>query len=326
KLMEILFESISCPAAGFITSQAAAVIGHEILSGAGASPRNNSRGKPTLLVDAGFSATRCLPIVDHVPLVDLSTSTRIAGNEVQRFIDSFLDKHPEWIDHSAADARALESILSLLGTIILKKNDPYDQAVLRNLKAYWSNALNAIEPARKYLLERAIARDVITHNYLHVGNAPDKNSRVAAKGEIPATIKLENVLSFMNRDLTSILFPASSPYMPSIVDCIVDVLSRCPNHLRASLLDNMIVCGGLAVIPGFVDKLHVALKESLDAASSLAMRVVPAVDPIASAWIGGNAIASTPGIKDHLISKQMYMEQDGQLATFLDPAIPRLLH
>ncbi|GKZ86542.1 Actin-protein 6 [Aspergillus niger] len=99
-----------------------------------------------------------------------------------------------------------------------------------------------------------------------------------------------------------------------IPDIIMQSLSVLPTGLHPAFLANVLVVGGNALLPGFVDRLESELRQL--ASAECAVRVKCPQDPIRSAWLGASRFATN---KDELrkvaITRQEYQEHGSSWAS-----------
>ncbi|KAJ5201636.1 Actin-like protein arp6 [Penicillium cinerascens] len=92
-----------------------------------------------------------------------------------------------------------------------------------------------------------------------------------------------------------------------IPDMILESLSVLPAGLHAALLANVLVVGGNAAIPGFMERLETELRQI--ASSDCVVRVRRASDPVRSTWLGGARLAcNREELGRVAITRQEYQE------------------
>ncbi|CAI5724777.1 unnamed protein product [Peronospora destructor] len=106
----------------------------------------------------------------------------------------------------------------------------------------------------------------------------------------------------------------------SIVDGIVQVLKKAPLDVRAAMLENLLLVGGAAMIPGLVQRVVAEIREALHHDNEFASASV-AVDRAQLAqtyfprnmlaWIGGSIYAATEGARVSAISSTDYSSSKG---------------
>ncbi|KAM5497269.1 Actin-related protein 6 [Microsporum canis] len=94
---------------------------------------------------------------------------------------------------------------------------------------------------------------------------------------------------------------------PGIADIIMQCLSVIPTGLHPSLLANIFVVGGNALIPGFIERLETDIRHL--APTECVVRVRAGPDPIRSTWLGASRLAANQQtMKEIAITRQQYQE------------------
>ncbi|RMZ84368.1 hypothetical protein DV738_g584, partial [Chaetothyriales sp. CBS 135597] len=95
---------------------------------------------------------------------------------------------------------------------------------------------------------------------------------------------------------------------PGLADCVMQSLAVLPPLIQATLLSNVLVVGGNANIPGFVDRIQQELRSRVR--SEWAVRVHKPADSITSSWLGGARLASRHlhTVREYGITKEEYYE------------------
>ncbi|RMZ90245.1 hypothetical protein DV736_g2521, partial [Chaetothyriales sp. CBS 134916] len=95
---------------------------------------------------------------------------------------------------------------------------------------------------------------------------------------------------------------------PGLADCVMQSLAVLPPLIQATLLSNVLVVGGNANVPGFVDRVQQELRSRVR--SEWAVRVRKPPDTITSSWLGGARLASRhpQKVREYGITKEEYYE------------------
>ncbi|KAL6252585.1 Actin-related protein 6 [Rhinocladiella similis] len=95
---------------------------------------------------------------------------------------------------------------------------------------------------------------------------------------------------------------------PGIPDIVMQSLSVLPPLVQATMLSNVLVVGGCAKIPGFVERVEAELRARIKAEWEVRVRKMN--DPITSTWLGGAKMASRfPSVvREYGITKEEYWE------------------
>lgn len=137
-----------------------------------------------------------------------------------------------------------------------------------------------------------------------------KKKKGALSG-LSAEILSEDVLILGNERFTvpELLFRPSDIGMKQagVSEMILQSLSVLPPGLHAAFLANVLVVGGNASIPGFMERLETELRQI--ASAECVVRVRRAEDPIRSTWLGGSRLANNrEELSKVAISRQDYQE------------------
>ncbi|KAJ6018037.1 Actin-like protein arp6 [Penicillium sp. IBT 35674x] len=137
-----------------------------------------------------------------------------------------------------------------------------------------------------------------------------KKKKGASSG-LSAELLSEDVLVLGNERFTvpELLFNPSDIGMTQagIPDMILQSLSVLPPALHAAFLANVLVVGGNASIPGFMERLETELRPI--ASADCVVRVRRAQDPIYSTWLGGSRLANNrEELSKVAITRQEYQE------------------
>lgn len=123
----------------------------------------------------------------------------------------------------------------------------------------------------------------------------------------------EDVLTLRNErfSVPELLFQPSDIGLrqPGLADVVMQSLSELPIGLWPGLLANIVVVGGNALFPGFIQRLEKELVKRVP--DACIVRVAHPVDPITSTWYGGANLAKHPNILKYSATKQEYEEYGG---------------
>ncbi|KAL4812601.1 actin-like protein arp6 [Aspergillus spinulosporus] len=128
----------------------------------------------------------------------------------------------------------------------------------------------------------------------------------------------EDVLVLGNERFTvpEILFTPSDIGMKSagIPDIILQSLSVLPTGLHPGFLANVLVVGGNSLLPGFMERLEMELRQI--ASAECVVRVRRPKDPIRFTWLGGSRLATNKEeLKKMAITRQEYQEHGSSWTT-----------
>ena len=92
-----------------------------------------------------------------------------------------------------------------------------------------------------------------------------------------------------------------------LCEIIMQSMSVLPPAVQAAMLANILVVGGNANIPGFVERLEAGVREF--ASSECTVRVRKMDDPVTSTWLGGVRMSwNRQVMKEIAVTKQEYQE------------------
>ncbi|KAJ5920599.1 hypothetical protein N7516_011457 [Penicillium verrucosum] len=137
-----------------------------------------------------------------------------------------------------------------------------------------------------------------------------KKKKGAVSG-LSAEVLSEDVLVLGNERFAvpELLFTPGDIGMKSagIPDMILQSLSVLPTGLHSAFLANVLVVGGNALIPGFMERLETELRQI--ASAECVVRVRRAKDPVHSTWLGGTRLAANrEELSKVSITRQEYQE------------------
>lgn len=101
--------------------------------------------------------------------------------------------------------------------------------------------------------------------------------------------------------------PIQTASFKSLVDLVVQSIMSCPEVSRPLLLANILVSGGTAKLPGFIERLRSELTKELPL-DWLVQFKENGIDLEESNWFGGRALASSDIVNTVSISKKEYFE------------------
>ncbi|KAJ4538612.1 Actin- protein 6 [Exophiala dermatitidis] len=95
---------------------------------------------------------------------------------------------------------------------------------------------------------------------------------------------------------------------PGIPDIVMQSLSVLPPLVQATMLSNVLVVGGNAKIPGFVERIQAELRMRVK--TEWMVRVRKMNDPITSTWLGGARLASRfpATVREYGVTREEYLE------------------
>ncbi|XP_046546661.1 actin-85C-like [Haliotis rubra] len=100
--------------------------------------------------------------------------------------------------------------------------------------------------------------------------------------------------------------PLLGEEMPGVQDILCRSIQLCDSSIRDQLYDNIVLCGGSTLFPGFSDRLRKEVEMLAPAGTSVNVRAPP--HGILSAWVGGSMRAALPSFMNAVMTKDMYDE------------------
>lgn len=135
-----------------------------------------------------------------------------------------------------------------------------------------------------------------------------KQAALAAAGSSDSEISM--TLGNERFSVPEIIFSPSDigSKQPGLPDIVMQSLSVLPPLVQATMLSNVLVVGGNAKIPGFVERIETELRSRIK--TEWTVRVRKMQDPITSTWLGGARMASEfPGIvREYGVTRDEYFE------------------
>lgn len=114
--------------------------------------------------------------------------------------------------------------------------------------------------------------------------------------------------------IPELLFHPSDVGIPQmgIPEAIIHSIDACPEDMRPCLLENIVLCGGNAMFPGYKDRIFKEVRAL--ALDHFDVNVTLAENPITYAWEGGKYMFHDPDFYSFCITKEEYEEEGKALA------------
>ena len=98
-----------------------------------------------------------------------------------------------------------------------------------------------------------------------------------------------------------------SSTQPGLPDIVMQSLATLPPLIQATMLANVIVVGGTAGLPGFVERLQHELRTRVKDEWVVRARKMP--DPVTSTWLGGARLATNREVvRKYGVTREEYLE------------------
>lgn len=86
---------------------------------------------------------------------------------------------------------------------------------------------------------------------------------------------------------------------------VSDVIKKCPIQIHNTLLSNLVVCGGMSTMNGFVERINEEIQIEFQ---NLKMKQLNTLEKKFSSWTGGSILATLPDFQHLWINKEEYEE------------------
>lgn len=90
-------------------------------------------------------------------------------------------------------------------------------------------------------------------------------------------------------------------YVP-LQDALVTASLKCDDELRLELYDSIVLCGGLALIPGINERLQIEMENILNQS----VTILSSPEPYTVTWLGGATLAGLADTEKMFIMKKQY--------------------
>lgn len=141
----------------------------------------------------------------------------------------------------------------------------------------------------------------------------DPSSAAARKKKIASSAADAEIVMTLGNErfaIPEIIFNPSDigSKQPGLADCVMQSLAVLPPLVQATMLSNVLVVGGNANLPGFVEKVQEELRAKVK--TEWAVRVRRMHDPIKSSWLGGARLAShhRDVVREYGVTREEYLE------------------
>ncbi|KIX06882.1 uncharacterized protein Z518_04858 [Rhinocladiella mackenziei CBS 650.93] len=133
----------------------------------------------------------------------------------------------------------------------------------------------------------------------------------------PADAEISMTLGNERFSVPEILFSPSDigSKQPGLADMVMQSLSVLPPLVQATMLSNVLVVGGSAKMPGFVERIEAELRTRIK--TEWMVRVRKMDDPIKSTWLGGARMASSfpQVVREYGVTRDEYLEHGSAWVT-----------
>ena len=257
----------------------------------------------TLVVDAGFSSTHCVPIFGGTPLNFAAKRLNVGGK--------MLTNH-------------LKTLVSFRSYNVMEEtylmNDVKERLCYVSLDFDNELALTRWKGKKNPLRREFVMPDYVTNFHGQIRNpndpAPTDGSKDASSTAPPPKKKAhtaasdEQVLKLANERIAvpEVLFAPTELGIEQagVAECVVQSVEACLPDLRDALYGNIVLTGGSVQFPGFAERVKRELRTLIPAETEL--DVTMAADPICAAWKGGSIFAASANYPTQLVTRAEYQE------------------
>ncbi|OLN94109.1 Actin-related protein 6 [Colletotrichum chlorophyti] len=255
-----------------------------------------------LLIDSGYSHTIVMPLLNGRPLHSAVRRLDVGGKLLTNFLTRLLSLR--YYD-MRNDTYIVNEIKEQACYVSLDFNG--------DLEKTWKGTRN--EKREPYVTGAGIAKDYALPDF-HTRTKgvvreydPAMHTK-ARKMAARAADNDEDILTLRNErfSVPELLFQPSDIGLrqPGLADVVMQSLSELPVGLWPGLLANIVVVGGNALFPGFIQRLEKELVKRVP--DACIVRVAHPVDPITSTWHGAANLAKHPDILKLSATRQEYEE------------------
>jgi len=249
----------------------------------------NDVSQPTecaLIVDSGFSHTTITPVIKGQPVHASIRRLDIGGKHLTNYLSELLAIHE-----------------------ISLKEDPWIANELKESCCFVSNDFKPdVERTwRGHLMDPSIVLDCQLPDYqenLKVIVRPYEQREQVYKSK-------SNITTVGNErfQVPEVLFnPGDIGMMEAgLPELIMQSINSLPEGIRPAMLENIILTGGNAQIPGIVERLYLEVRQL--APTNYKTQIRCTIDPIKSTWLGGvNFAKNQENLKKSVVTRQQYLE------------------
>lgn len=293
-LAKVLFHHFEVPSILFVPSHLMAVYTLGISS--------------ALVIDVGYTETVVLPIFEKVPILSAWEAVPLGAQAIHRRLEAELMEKGK-VKGSVSEEKVLGVVL----------NEPLSESVLEDIKA-------------RVCFVTPIERGHRLQEYNLKLRFPDAKSPVEVLEpctpipDVPYPLDGQKVLTIPGvlRELGPELLFEEDGDGQTVATIILESILRCAIDIRRILIENIVIMGGTAQMPGFKHRLLNEVKSLLTSPryeKKLPMRTVKVHCPPAKenyvAWLGASIFGATDIVVNRSITRESYL-QDGYIYDWSD--------
>lgn len=252
-----------------------------------------------LLIDTGYSHTTITPIHNGRPIQPAIRRLTVGGKFMTNYLKELISLRAyNFLDETHLVNEIKEDVCFV------------SPAFATDLERTWKGSARGVDTS--------VVVDYVLPDYAerargfarpHDPSAAAKAKRLGAVAQGP---KKEDLLPLGNERfcVPELLFHPSDIGLPEagLPEAVMQSLAQLPEGMWPALLANVVVVGGNALLPGFVDRLRAELRERVPA--EFPVRVAMPEDPVTFTWRGGMRLAGRngEGLRGLVVSREEYLE------------------
>ncbi|CAD7083399.1 unnamed protein product [Hermetia illucens] len=272
-LTEIFFEEYECDAL-FRTTAADLSALHHLKS-------NTVPADCCIIVDMGYSFTHIVPYVKGEKIKNAIRRIDVGGKVLTNHLKEIISyRHLNMMDESYVVNQIKEDVCFV--------SSDFQRDMKTQKLRYPENTI----------IQEYVLPDFTTVNRGYVkkpeGPAPEQQ-----------TIKLNNE----RFTVPELLFNPSDVGIQQmgVSEAIMNALDSCPPPVHHVLLENIVVTGGCALIPGMGERLQTELRAL--APDDMEVKVIITEDPVAFPWQGGRVLCQSTDFSEMILTREEYEEE-----------------
>ncbi|KAK2760208.1 Actin- protein 6 [Arachnomyces sp. PD_36] len=254
-----------------------------------------------LVIDSGYSQTTVTPVYRGRPLQRAIRRLEIGGKLLTNYLKELVSiRQYNMVDETYIMNDVKESVC------YVSENFKTDME-----KTWKGNRKRGSADPGEGIVMDYVLPDPNTHKkgFMRPHDPQSKKKKGMLSG--PGSELSEDVMTLGNERFTvpEILFNPQDIGMKQagIPEIVMQSLSVLPTGLHPAFLANILVVGGNACMPGFIERIETGLRQL--ASAECVVRVRKPEDPIRSTWLGGSRFATNrEALKEVAITRQQYQE------------------
>jgi len=300
---------------------------HRLFEESAASPDNNSWGQLPmeclLVIDSGHSHTTVTPLFKGRPLHRAIRRLDCGGKHLTNLLKEIISVRHFDLHQDTKIVNDIKEEVCYVSNDFkedLEKtwngNKGHQKAV--SAKRQEGDADHAMNIDQKSSTEE-IRVDYVLPDGIHIlkgfsrphdPTPAARKRRQAALAGTAADSEITMTLGNERFAVPEVLFSPSDigSKQPGIPDIVLQSLSVLPPLVQATMLSNVLVVGGCAKMPGFVERIEAELRMRVKTEWAVCVRKME--DPITSTWLGGARMSSRSPevVREYGVTREEYLE------------------